>query len=216
MPRTHDEMVWDIWTRLPYDRRLVLASRYGLKRSGVIQVVNQGNGKSYVQSDGFLSVDLSIFSAHFMREVLGAEPEFTGEPLVINFFNYDKDTTNTSVDAGTQAGDTKVEQGGDGGSKKEGAGVSQAEAGNEGGSNKNIGTSIGANGSGSGDGAQSTPGVAGDLSRELHQEPQVLGDGSGLGADVRVGDERPSKRLPGETHGEFLKRLNAWKKANIQ
>lgn len=210
-------MVWDTWTRMPYDRRLVLAGRYGLKRSGVIQVVNQGSGKSFVQADGFLQSDLSMLSAPFMREVLGAESELTGEQLIINFFNYDKDTTTTSVNAEPQPSDTKVEQVGEGSGAKEGAGLPQAEAGNEGDSHKNIGTPVGENSCGSGDGAQSAPGVVGNIPGELHTQPQVLGDGSGLGADVRLeGTEKPNKRLPGETHGQFIKRLNAWKKVNMK
>lgn len=86
MDRTIPETVYDTWNRIPYPERIQLSNQYHLKRSGVISVVNKGNGQSQVVSDGFLMNDLAIFDEQFMKGIVGEYAD--NHTLVVNFFKY--------------------------------------------------------------------------------------------------------------------------------
>jgi len=101
MDRTAD-IVYDVWNRLPYTERLAYASRFQLKRSGVIAVINMGVGRSQIQNDGFTREDLAIFTKDFMEAIVGKHDVL--ELLVNKVFNYAQNEQTAEATPGQATG----------------------------------------------------------------------------------------------------------------
>jgi hypothetical protein len=101
------DRLFDVWHKLPYADRCEIATKYNLKRSGVISVVNGGNGTSQVQSDGFLQSDLEMFSKDYMVAICG--PCEGDELLITKFFLYGRN--NDAVSTRDERGAEEVARG---------------------------------------------------------------------------------------------------------